>query len=72
MVNQSAINSILIPILDICPKHTLLVSFSEIDKDVKPIAKQYGIHIISNSDIVEIINAMEEFLCQNYSKNGEK
>lgn len=72
IVSQSDINSILIPILDISPKHIILLSLSEIDDGVKPIAKQYGIHLISNSDNSEIINNFEEFISQNYSKNGEK
>lgn len=71
-VSQSDINSILVPILDIGPKHTVLLSFSEIDQGVKPIAKQYGIQIIANSDVSQIIGDFDKFISENYSRHGEK
>jgi len=72
IVSQSDINSILVPILDISPKHTVLLSFSEVDQGVKPVAKQYGIQIIANSDISKMTDAVSEFISANYSINGEK
>jgi hypothetical protein len=71
-VSQSYINSILIPILDIAPKHTLLLSSFEIEEDVKPMVKQYGIQIIENSDFTQIIRYIVDFVSKNYSKNGEQ
>jgi len=71
-VSQSDINSILVPILDISPKHTLLLSTSEIEDGVKPTAKQYGIEIIADGDLSKIISHVEEFVSEKYSKNGEK
>ena len=69
---QSDINSLLIAILDIGPKTTLLLTTSEVEKDVLPIAKQYGIQIISGSDLSKIIQLVEEFVSANYSRFGEK
>jgi len=66
------INSILISILDISPKTTLLLTTSEVEKEVMPLAKQYGIEIISGSDLSKIIQLVEEFVSTNYSRFGEK
>ena len=67
-VSQYDINSILVPNLDVSPKHTLLLSFSEVEEDAKPVAKQYGIQIIANSNLMELINHVDEFISKNYSK----
>ncbi len=69
---QSDINSILISILDIDPKNILLLTTSEVEKDVLPLAKQYGIKIISSSDLSKIIQLVEQFVSANYSRFGEK
>jgi len=66
------ISSILISILDIGPKTTLLLTTSEVEKEVLPLAKQYGIKIISGSDLSKIIQLVEEFVSANYSRFGEK
>jgi len=66
------INSILISILDIDPKTTLLLTTSDVEKEVMPLAKQYGIEIISGSDLSKIIQLVEEFVSTNYSRFGEK
>ena len=71
-VSQSDINAILIPILDLGPKHTLLLATSEIEDGVKPVAKQYGIEIIADSDLSKIIQHVDEFVSEKYSRNGEK
>lgn len=71
-LSQADINSILIPILDVEPKHTLLLAKSGMDEDVKPIAKQYGIDIISDPDLSKIIQYVDEFVSERYSRNGEK
>jgi hypothetical protein len=70
-ISRSKINSILIPILDIGPKHTLLISSLEAKEDVTPLAKQYGIQIISDSDSSKIIEKVDEFISKNYPKIGE-
>ena len=70
-ISQSKINSILIPILDIDPKHTMLISSLEAKEDVKPLAKQYGIQIISDSKRSKIIEQVDEFISKNYPKPGE-
>ena len=36
------------------------------------VAKQYGIKIISDSDLSKIIHHVEEFVSEKYSRNGEK
>jgi len=71
-LSQSDINSILISTLDISPKNTLLLTTSEVEQDVLPLAKQYGIKVISGSDLSKIIQLVEEFVSQNYSRFGEK
>jgi len=71
-LSQVDINSILIPILDVGPKNVLLLTTSTIDEDVKPIAKQYGIEIISDPDLSKIIQHVDGFVSKKYSRNGEK
>jgi hypothetical protein len=71
-VSISNINSILIPILDVGPKNTLFLTTSDVDDDVKPIAKQYNIQIISDPDLSKIIQFVDEFVSENYSRNGEQ
>jgi len=66
------INTILISILDINPKDTLLLTTSEVEREVFPLAKQYGIKVISGSDLSKIIQLVEEFVSLNYSRFGEK
>ncbi len=71
-VSVSDINSILIPILDIGPQNILFLTTSDVDDDVKPIAKQYGIQIISDPDLSKIIQFVDEFVSESYSRFGEK
>jgi len=71
-VSQADINAILIPILDLGPKNILLLSTTEAEEEVKPMAKQYGIKIISDSDLSKIIHHVDEFVSEKYSRNGEK
>ncbi len=71
-LTQTDINSILIPILDVGPKHILLLTNAGLDEFVIPVAKQYGIEIISDHDLSKIINHVEEFVADRYSRNGEK
>ena len=66
VISESKINSILIPILDIDPKHTMLIWSLEAKEDVKPLAKQYGIQIISDSKRSKIIEQVDEFISKNY------
>jgi hypothetical protein len=71
-VAVSDINSILIPILDIGPKSILFLTTSDVEDDVKPVAKQYGIQIISDPDLSKIIQFVDEFVSEKYSRFGEK
>lgn len=68
-ISQYDINSILVPILDIGPMHTLLLSFSDVEEDALPLAKKYGIQIMANSDLSQIINQVNEFASKNFSKS---
>jgi len=70
-LTQTEINSILVPILDVGPKHTLLLTTAEVDDGVKPVAKQYGIDVISDPDLTKIIQFVDEFVSKKYSRNGE-
>lgn len=71
-LTQADVNSILISILDVGPKHTLLLSKSGVSEEVKPVAKQYGIDIISDPDLSRIIQHVNEFVSERYSRNGEQ
>jgi hypothetical protein len=71
-LDQSDINSILIPILDIGPKNILLLTSSAVGEGVSPLAKQYGIEIMSDPDLSRIIQHIDEFVSERYSRNGEK
>ena len=71
-LTQTEINAILIPILDVNPRHILLLTNAHLDEYVKPIAKQYGIEIISDPDLSRIIQNVERFVSDRYSRNGEK
>jgi len=71
ILTQTSVNTILISILDISPKKTLLLSTSKVDDDVKSMARQYGIQIISDSDFSKIIANVEEFVSKDYSKFGD-
>jgi len=71
-LSQVDINSILIPILDVGPKNVLLLTTAGLEEDVKPIAKQYGIEIISDPDLSKIIQFVDGFVSEKYSRNGEK
>ena len=71
-VSQADINSILVPVLDVGAKSVLLLSTSPIEDEVKPMAKQYGIDIISDPDLSRIIHYVDEFVSDDYSRNGEK
>ncbi|MDH3610333.1 MAG: hypothetical protein OEM79_01080 [Nitrosopumilus sp.] len=70
-ISQVDINSILIPILDVGPKSILMLTTASVEEDVMPIAKQYGIEIIS-ADLSKIIQHVDEFVSERYSRNGEK
>jgi len=65
------INSILIPILDVGPKTTLMLTPLPVNEDVMPVAKQYGIEVIS-ADLSKIIQHVDEFVSERFSRNGEK
>ena len=54
------------------PKNVLLLTTSGVEEDVKPIAKQYGIEVISDPDLSKIIQYVDGFVSEKYSRNGEK
>ena len=69
-VDESDMNSILIPKLDIDPKNTLLVTVSDVKEGVENMAKHYGINLISDPDFSKIISRVEEFVSAWYANNG--
>src|SRR3989338_3980112 len=69
-VDESDMNSIVIPKLDIDPKNTLLVTVSDIKEGVENMAKHYGINLISDPDFSKIISRVEEFVSVWYANNG--
>jgi len=69
-IDQSDVNSILVPKLDINPTNTLLVTISGINDGVESLVKHYGIDLISEPDFSQIIARVEEFVSEWYSKNG--
>jgi len=71
-IDQSDMNSILVPKLDINPTNTLLVTISDINESVSNLAKHYDIHLISEPDFSQIISRVEEFVSKCYSKNSTK
>ena len=71
-IDQTDMNSILVPKLDIEPTHTLLITVSAINDGVEQLAKHYGIHIICEPDLSQIISCVEEFVSNWHSKNGGK
>lgn len=71
-IDQTDMNSILVPKLDIEPTHTLLITVSAINDGVEQLAKHYGIHIICEPDLSQIISCVEEFVTNWHSKNGGK
>ena len=71
-IDQTDMNSILVPKLDIDPTHTLLITVSAITDGVEQLAKHYGIDIICEPDLSQIISRVEEFVSEWHSKNGGK
>ncbi|MEK0320168.1 MAG: hypothetical protein QQN61_03635 [Nitrosopumilus sp.] len=71
-IDQSDMNSILVPKLDINPTNTLLVTISDINEGVDSLAKHYGIHLISEHDFSKIVSRVEEFVSEWYLENGAK
>ena len=59
-IDQSDMNSILVPKLDINPTNTLLVTVSGINDGVESLASHYGIHLISEPDFSQILSRVEE------------
>ncbi|QLH02763.1 hypothetical protein C5F47_03935 [Nitrosopumilus cobalaminigenes] len=71
-IDQTDMNSILVPKLDIDPTHTVLVTVSGINDGVENLAKHYGIHLISEPDFSQILTRVEEFVSEWYSQNHSK
>ena len=71
-IDQSDMNSILVPKLDINPTNTLLVTVSGVNDGVENLAKHYGIDLISDPDFSQIIARVEEFVSEWYSKNTDQ
>ncbi len=70
-ISKSDINSLLIPTLDIGPNYSLLISSKGATEEVRSIAKQYGIEIISDSNPSNIIEKVDEFITNRFSQAGE-
>jgi len=68
-VDQSDMNSILVPKLDIDPTNTLLVTVSGINDGMESLAEHYGINLISEPDFTQILSRVEDFVSEWYSKN---
>ena len=71
-IDQSDMNSILVPKLDIDPTSTLLVTVSGINDGVESLGEHYGINLISESNFSQIIARVEEYVKKSYSKKGGK
>ena len=71
-IDQSDMNSILVPKLDIDPTKTLLLTVSGINDGVENLANHYGIHLISENDFSQIISRVENYVSEWYSGNGGK
>ncbi|WP_299290597.1 hypothetical protein [Nitrosopumilus sp.] len=71
-IDQSDMNSILVPKLDIDPTNTLLVTVSGINDGVESLGEHYGINLISESDFSQIISRVEEYVKKSYAKKGGK
>jgi len=71
-INESDMNSILVPKLDINPTNTLLVTVSGINDGVENLAEHYGINLISDPDFSQIISHVEEFVSKLHTKNDAK
>ncbi len=69
-VDESDMNSVLIPKLDIDPKNTFFVTVSDVKDGVESLAKHYGINLISDPDFSKIISRVEEFVSVWYANNG--
>ena len=71
-IDQSDMNSILVPKLDIDPTNTLFVTSSTLNEGVENLAEHYGINLISESDFSQIISRVEDYVKKAYSKKGGK
>ena len=67
-IDQSDMNSILVPKLDIDPTSTLLVTVSGINEGVESLGEHYGINLIAESDFSQIISRVEEYVKKSYAK----
>lgn len=71
-IDQTDMNSILVPMLDIEPTNTLLITVSAINDGVEQLAKHYGINLICEPDLSQIVSSVEEFVLKRHPKNGGK
>ena len=71
-IDQTDMNSILVPKLDIDPTHTFLVTVSSVNDGVENLAKHYEINLISEPDVSQIISRVESFVTELHSKNTPK
>ncbi len=71
-IDQTEMNSVLVPKLDVDPTHTMFLTTSGINDGVENLAKHYGINLISNSDASQIISQVESFVSKWHSKNSKK
>jgi len=69
-IDESVMNSILVPKLDIEPKNTLLVTISGVKDGIENLAKHYGIILISDPDFSKILSQVENFVSDWYTRDG--
>lgn len=71
-IDESVMNSVLVPKLDIGPESTILVTVSGTKDGIDSLAQHYGIVLISEPDFSKILSKVEEFVSDWYTKDGGK
>lgn len=61
-IDESDVNAILVPMLDIAPTGSILVTTSEVPEHIMSLANQYKIKIISDKDMSKIASHVETFM----------
>ncbi|MCV0398803.1 MAG: hypothetical protein K5785_02275 [Nitrosarchaeum sp.] len=69
-IDESVMNSILVPKLDIGSENTLLITVSSVKDGIARLAQHYGIFLISEPDFSKILSKVEDFVSNWYTKNG--
>lgn len=69
-IDESVMNSILVPKLDVGSENTLLITVSGVKDGIAGLAQHYGIVLISEPDFSKILSKVEDFVSNWYAKNG--